>query len=53
MRFEVYAETKPPEPKKWEIVVDGKLDLRMQNGDWKITYWQLIPPFLKFEEKPL
>lgn len=53
MRFEVYAETKPPEPKKWEIVVDGRLDLRKQNGDWKITYWQLIPPFLKFEEKPL
>jgi hypothetical protein len=53
MRFEVYAETKPPEPKEWEIVVDGRLDLRKQNGDWKITYWQLIPPFLKFEEKPL
>ncbi len=53
MRFEVYAETKPPEPKKWEIVADGKLDLRKENGDWKITYWQLIPPFLKFEQKPL
>ena len=53
MRFEVYAETKPPEPKKWEIVVDGRLDLRKQNGNWRITYWQLIPPFLKFEEKPL
>ena len=53
MRFEVYAETKPPEPKKWEIVIDGRLDLRKQNGDWKITYWRLIPPFLKFEEEPL
>jgi hypothetical protein len=53
MRFEVYAETKPPEPKKWEIVVDGRLDLRKHNGDWKITYWRLIPPFLKFEEEPL
>lgn len=56
MRFEVYAETKPkpPEPaKKWNIVVNGRLDLRKQNGDWKITYWQLIPPFLKFEEEPL
>lgn len=64
MRFEVYAETKPKpadpvenkpeEPaKKWEVVVDGRLDLRKEDDDWKITYWRLIPPFLKFEEKPL
>ncbi len=56
MRFEVYAETKPkpPDPaKKWEIVIDGRLDLREHNGDWKITYWRLIPPFRKFEEEPL
>jgi hypothetical protein len=57
MRFDVYAETKPNPPavpaKKWEIVVDGRLDLRKENDDWKITYWQLIPPFLTFKEEPL
>ncbi len=56
MRFEVYAETKTNEDnqdKKWEIVVDGRLDLRLEDGVWKITYWRLIPPFLKFEEGPL
>lgn len=56
MRFEVYAETKPNEDnpaKKWEIVVDGRLDLRLEDGNWKITYWRLIPPFLKFEEELL
>jgi hypothetical protein len=58
MRFEVYAETKPkenpPEPaKKWEIIVNGRLDFRKEDGDWKITYWRLIPPFLKFAEEPL
>jgi hypothetical protein len=56
MRFEVYAETKakPPVPaKKWEIAVDGRLDLRKQDGDWKIIYWELVSDFLKFEEKPL
>ena len=53
MRFEVYAETKPPEPKKWEIVVNGRLDLREHNGDWKITYWKLVSDFLKFEWEPL
>lgn len=58
MRFEVYAETKrkvdPPEPpKKWEIVVNGNLELQKYDGVWKITKWQLIPPFLKFEWKPL
>lgn len=53
MRFMVFAETKPPEPKEWEIVVDGKINLRKQDGDWKIVHWQLIPPFLKFEERPI
>lgn len=53
MQFEVYAETKPPEPKKWEIVVDGRLDLRKENGDWKIAYWELVSDFKKFEQKPL
>lgn len=56
MRFEIYAETKanPPNPaKKWEIAINGKLKLRKENGDWKIIFWQLVEPFLKFEEKPL
>jgi hypothetical protein len=53
MRFEVYAETKPPEPKKWYIVVDGRLDLRKENDDWKITYWKLVSDFQKFEWEPL
>jgi hypothetical protein len=49
MRFVVYAETKPPDPEKWDIIVNGRLDLRKQNGDWKITYWRLASDFLKFE----
>ena len=55
MQFEVYAETKPePEPaKKWEIIIEGRLDLRKENGDWKITFWRLIPDFIKFEEELL
>lgn len=53
MRFIVNAETKPPEPKKWEIIIDGKFILRKQDDEWKISYWGLIPPFLKFDEKPL
>ena len=53
MRFEVYAETKPPEPVKWEIIVNSRIDLRKENGDWKITFWRLIPDFIKFEEEPL
>lgn len=56
MRFEVHAETKPapPDPgNKWDIVVDARIDLRLEDGNWKMTYWRLIPPFLKFEEKPL
>ena len=53
MRFTINAETKPPEPKKWEIVIDGKLDLKKHDDDWKIEYWELVPPFLKFEENPL
>jgi hypothetical protein len=56
MRFEVYAESKPnpPDPaKKWEIIVDARIDLRKEDDDWKIIYWRLIPPFLKFEEEPL
>jgi hypothetical protein len=53
MRFEVYAETKPPEPKKWEIVVDGRLELRKQEDEWKISYWKLVGDFLKFESEPL
>jgi len=58
VRLSIYAETKPvPEPatpaKKWEIVIDGRLDLRKENGDWKITFWQLIPPVLTLNEEPL
>lgn len=53
MRFEVYAETNPPEPKKWEIVVDGMLELRKQEDQWKISYWKLLGDFLKFESEPL
>jgi hypothetical protein len=56
MQFEIYAETKPKPPdiaKKWELVANGQLDLRKEGDGWKITYWRLIPPFLKFEEEPL
>lgn len=58
MRLSIYAETKPvPEPatpaKKWEIVIDGRLDLRKENGNWKITFWQLIPPVLTLNEELL
>ena len=53
MRFEVYAETKPPEPKKWEIIVDGRLELKKQEDQWKISYWKLVGDFLKFESEPL
>ena len=53
MRFEVYSETKPPKPQKWEIVVNGRMDLKKQNGDWKITYWKLVSDFIKFDWKPL
>ncbi len=53
MLFEVYAETKPPEPKRWEIAIDGRLDLRKENGNWKMTYWALTSDFHKFEEEPL
>ena len=52
MRFEVYAETKPPEPKSWEIVLNGRLDLMNEEGDWRITYWKLSE-LLKFDEQPL
>jgi len=57
MRIAIYAETKPNPPatpaKKWELIVDGKLNFQKENGDWRIIYWQLIPPFLKFLEEPL
>ena len=53
MKFKIYAETKPPEPKKWDIIVNGRLDLQKQNGDWKITYWELVSDFEKFEWEPL
>lgn len=53
MRFMINAETKPPEPKLWEIVIDGKMICQKQNDVWKITFWGLIPPFLKFDGKPL
>ena len=46
MCFEIYAETKPPEPKEWEIAVDGKLELQKHNGDWKISHWMLVSDFL-------
>jgi hypothetical protein len=52
-RFAVYAETKPPKPQKWDIIVNGRLDLREQSGGWKITYWKLVSDFLKFEWEPL
>ena len=57
-RFESYAETKPkqdpPEPaKKWEIIVNSRIDFRKEGDDWKVTYWRLIPDFIKFEEEPL
>ncbi|MFC1718843.1 nuclear transport factor 2 family protein, partial [Candidatus Poribacteria bacterium] len=52
MRFEVYAETREP-AEKWEVIVNGQLDLRKEDGDWRITYWRLIPDFIKFEKEPL
>jgi hypothetical protein len=53
MRFEVYAETKEPDRKKWEIIVDGRLELKKQEDQWKISYWKLVGDFLKFESEPL
>jgi hypothetical protein len=53
MRFMINAETNPPEPKLWEIVIDGKMICQKQNDVWKITFWGLIQPFLKFDVKPL
>ncbi len=53
MQFVVNAETKPPEPKKWEIVVNGKFIFHKQDDEWKISFWGLIPPFIKFHEEPL
>jgi len=53
MRFMINAETNPPEPKLWEIVIDGEMICQKQNDVWKITFWGLIQPFLKFDVKPL
>ena len=53
MRFVVDATTNPPEPKKWDIIVDGKMIFEKQNDEWKMTFWGLIPPFIKFEENPI
>jgi len=52
-RFEVYAETKPPELQKWEIIVDTRFDFEKQDSDWKLLYWELVSDFIKFEWKPL
>ncbi|MBD3183850.1 hypothetical protein GF312_16315 [Candidatus Poribacteria bacterium] len=55
-KFEVYAETKPKpgDPaKKWEISIDGRIDFIKEDDNWKMIYWQLIPPFHKFVDKPL
>jgi len=49
----VDATTNPPEPKKWDIIVDGKMIFEKQNDEWKMTFWGLIPPFIKFEENPI
>jgi len=53
MRFMVNAETKPPDPKKWEIVIDGKMTFQKQDNSWKVTFWGLISPFIKFVENPI
>lgn len=53
MRFIINARTNPPEPKKWEVIIDAKFELQKQNGEWKINFWGLIPPFIKFEENPI
>jgi hypothetical protein len=53
MRFVINAETNPPDPKIWEIVIDGKMTFVELNGKWKMTFWGLIPPFIKFEQNPL
>ena len=44
---------KPPKPKRWEIAIDGRLDLRKEDGSWRIIYWALTSDFHKFEEEPL
>ena len=51
--FTVVAETDPPDPKQWELVIYGRFDFRRENGGWKITYWEVIPPFIKFVERRL
>ncbi len=51
--FTVVAETAPPDPKQWELVIYGRFDFRRENGDWKIIYWEMIPPFIKFVERRL
>jgi len=51
--YTVVVETAPPDPKQWEIVIYGRFDFRRENGDWKITFWEMIPPFIKFVERRL
>jgi hypothetical protein len=51
--YTVVVETDPPDPKQWELVIYGRFDFRRENGDWKITYWEMIPPFIKFVERRL
>ncbi|HGJ63814.1 TPA: hypothetical protein ENS27_00330 [bacterium] len=53
MQFMVDAITNPPEPKKWDIIVDGKMIFKKQGDEWKMSFWALIPPFIKFEENPI
>ena len=52
-RFTVIVETYPPDPLQWEIVLNCRFDLRLESEDWKITYCQLIPPFIKCVENRL
>lgn len=53
MRLTINAETMPPDPALWNIVVDSKMTLQKQDDSWKINFWGLIPPFLKFDRNPI
>lgn len=52
MRIKIKAQTKPPNAADYDIEASGKIDFKNENGNWKITYWELIE-FFKFEQNPI
>lgn len=52
MRIKIKAQTKPPNASDYDIEASGEIDFKKENGNWKITYWELIE-FFKFEQKPI